>query len=160
MASRALRSSPLVRGAVAGRWQATTAGQPGSVGGGAVEYGALVQPASSMRQRLSSPGGECGVFMLELLDALVALGLQLAQLVEAGSQPGLGQAFALQLVLEVGDALLGLLPLLLGLGACGLVVPVLAPEQGGESGEQGEAEQALAQAAHAAWPQWQAAWRW
>lgn len=63
-------------------------------------------------------------------------------------------------MLEVGDALLGLLPLLLGLGAFGLVVPVLAPEQGGEGGEQGEAEQALAQAGHAAWPQWQAAWRW
>lgn len=98
--------------------------------------------------------------MLELLDALVALGLQLAQLVDAGPQPGLGLAFAVQLVLEVGDALLGLLPLLLGLGACGLVVPVLAPELGGEGGEQGEAEQALAQAGHAAWPQWQAAWRW
>lgn len=77
--------------------------------------------------------------MAQLLDGALALGQATAQLVLEGAQRGLGGAFGLEGLVELGDglrlaldALLGLLQALavqLGAGVLGLGAQVLGPEQ-------------------------------
>jgi len=169
--SSSVSSSPLVLGLVAGSRHGTTAGQPVSITSGSVDGGAFAQPTSSSRERLISPMAQFGVFTLQLLDLVFALGEALAQQVLRAAQGGLRGALGLQGIGEGGDgdglALNALLGVLLTLGGQhfasldGLALLVLAPEQQAEGGEQGEAVADLAQGGHAAtcWPQPQPAWR-
>lgn len=87
-----------------------------------------------------------------------------------GAQRGLGGAFGLKGLVELGDglrlaldALLGLLQALavqLGAGVLGLGAQVLGPEQHAQGEQQGTAEENLAQGSHAAaFCAWVPLWR-
>lgn len=92
--------------------------------------------------------------MAQLLDDALALGQALAQLVLEGAQRGLGGAFCLEGLVELGDglrlaldALLGLLQALavqLGAGVFGLGTQVLGPEQHAQGEKQRAAKEDLA----------------
>lgn len=96
-------SWPLWRGAVAGRVQGVTAGQPVTISVGAGEGGALAQPSSSVRQRLVSPMAKCGVFTGEGLKLSLARRQGGAQVVLHQAQVHLGYAFIAQHIPQTGN---------------------------------------------------------
>lgn len=108
--------------------------------------------------------------MAQLLDGALALGQAPAQLVLEGAQRGLGGAFGLEGLVELGDglrlaldALLSLqqaLAVQLGAGVLYLSAQVLGPEQHAQGEQQGTAEEDLAQRGHAAaFCAWVPLWR-
>lgn len=108
--------------------------------------------------------------MAQLLDGALALGQATAQLVLKGAQRGLGGAFGLEGLVELGDGLrLALDALLclqqalavqLGAGVLGLGAQVLSPEQYAQGEQQDATKEELAQGGHAAaFCAWVPLWR-
>lgn len=149
---------PLSFGAADSRLQGVTAGQPLMISGRSGDSGALLQPASNIRQRLVSPLAIGFIVTFQVLDQAFADGQRLAQLLPLLVQVGLGLALAGKGGLEGRDGagLAGKLgvagfPRQLGLGQAGLRqvdALLLYPQEQAEGTEQGGAVQHLAQKAH------------
>lgn len=145
---------PLSFGAADSRLQGVTAGQPLMVSGRSGDSGALLQPASNIRQRLISPLAIGFIVTFQVLDQAFADGQRLAQLLPLLVQVGLGLALAGKGGLEGRDGAglagkLGVagIPRQLGLGQVDALL--LYPQEQAEGAEQGAAVQHLAQKAHA-----------
>lgn len=124
------------------------------VSGRSGDSGALLQPASNIRQRLISPLAIGFIVTFQVLDQAFADGQRLAQLLPLLVQVGLGLALAGKGGLEGrnGAGLAGKLgvagiPRQLGLGQVDALL--LYPQEQAEGAEQGAAVQHLAQKAHA-----------
>lgn len=124
------------------------------VSGRSGDSGALLQPASNIRQRLISPLAIGFIVTFQVLDQAFADGQRLAQLLPLLVQVGLGLALAGKGGLEGRDGAglagkLGVagIPRQLGLGQVDALL--LYPQEQAEGAEQGAAVQHLAQKAHA-----------